>query len=94
MGGRKSGTGQHVGGSSSRSTRCLSEEDVLVPVSAKIHADDWPCFVLKQAVVLDDDGEVANLLHAEVIGPLVVRGKLHLDKGLRGCLRRCFSSPL
>jgi hypothetical protein len=68
----------------SRTTPCLNEEDVLLPVSPKIHPDNWPCFVLNDVVVYGKDGKTpASLLHAELEGPLVIRGKLEVDKEFR-----------
>jgi hypothetical protein len=68
----------------SRRTSCLTEEEVLQPVSKDLQPDNWPCFVLNGAVVYGKDGKTpANLLHAELEGPLIVRGKLEVDKEFR-----------
>jgi hypothetical protein len=61
-----------------------NEEEVLQPVSVETHPDDWPCFVLEDAVVYKKDGLLlGNLLHAETDGPLIVRGSLEVDKDFR-----------
>lgn len=61
-----------------------TEEDVLQAVSKELDSDNWPCFVLKEAVVYGKDGRTpTNLLHAELEGPLMVRGKLEVDKEFR-----------
>lgn len=67
--------------SQSRSTKCLSEEEVLQPVSKTIGSDDWPIYLLQDAVVYGKDGEtLANLLHTELEGPFSIRGKLVVDR--------------
>jgi len=69
---------------SSRRISCLTEEEVLQTVDKDLHSDDWPCFVLNGAVVYGKDGVTpANLLHAEPEGPLMIRGKLEVDKEFR-----------
>lgn len=69
---------------SSRRISFLKEEEVLQPVSKDLHPDNWPCFVINGAVVYGKDGKTpANLLHAELEGPLIVRGKLEVDKDFR-----------
>lgn len=58
-----------------------NESAILKPADVKIHPDEWPCFLLGEAVVYGGDGKtLANLLDAELDGPLVVRGQLHLNK--------------
>ncbi|KAI1798952.1 hypothetical protein F4811DRAFT_546288 [Daldinia bambusicola] len=56
------------------------EDSVLKPVSARVHTDDWPCFLLTSATVFHKDGSLANLLHVDLEGPLIVRGKLEIEK--------------
>ncbi|KAI1466322.1 uncharacterized protein F4812DRAFT_433664 [Daldinia caldariorum] len=56
------------------------EDSVLKPVSARAHTDDWPCFLLTGATVFHKDGTLANLLHVDLEGPLIVRGKLEIEK--------------
>ncbi|OBT83926.1 hypothetical protein VE02_06860 [Pseudogymnoascus sp. 03VT05] len=61
--------------------KCISEEEVLKPVSKAIGSDDWPIYLLKDAVVYGKDGETtANLLHTELEGPFSIRGKLLVDR--------------
>ncbi|KAI2641648.1 hypothetical protein GGS26DRAFT_536271 [Hypomontagnella submonticulosa] len=57
-----------------------TEESVLKPVSARVHTDDWPCFLLIDATIYHKDGTLANLLHVDLEGPLIVRGKLEIEK--------------
>ena len=60
------------------------ETTILKPANIHTHTDEWPCFVLKEVVVYKENHRtLANLLDAELDGPLVVRGELHLDKGQR-----------
>lgn len=68
---------------SPREIECFDEDDVLLPISQPSHPDDWPCFVLQDAVVVDKDGNLANLLNAEIDGPLFVKGYLEEDKKLK-----------
>ncbi|KAI1415230.1 hypothetical protein F5Y13DRAFT_157007 [Hypoxylon sp. FL1857] len=56
------------------------EESVLKPVSNRAHTDDWPCFLLTDATIYHKDGTLANLLHVDLEGPLIVRGKLEIEK--------------
>ncbi|KAI1096681.1 hypothetical protein F5B19DRAFT_434023 [Rostrohypoxylon terebratum] len=56
------------------------EETVMKPVSSRIHADDWPCFLLTDATVYHKNGTLANLLHVDLEGPLIVRGKVEIEK--------------
>ena len=59
----------------------VHEDYILQPVSPKVNTDDWPCFVLNGASVVGKDLKTpVNLLHAELEGPLVVRGLLEVDK--------------
>jgi hypothetical protein len=67
-----------------RKIPCLKEEDVLQYTSKDLDSDNWPCFVLKEAVVYGKDGRtLTNLLNAELEGPLMVRGKLEVDREFR-----------
>lgn len=75
--------GTAVAQKSLRGIECFDEDDVLLPISGQSHPDDWPCFVLQDAVVLDKAGNHANLLNAEISGPLFVRGRLEADKELK-----------
>lgn len=56
------------------------EETVIKPVSSRTHADDWPCFLLTDATVYHKNGTLANLLHVDLEGPLIVRGKVEIEK--------------
>jgi hypothetical protein len=68
----------------SRKVPRLTEEDVLQSAPKDLDPDNWPCFVLKEAVVYGKDGRTpTNLLDAELEGPLCVRGKLEVDKEFR-----------
>ncbi|RYP91446.1 hypothetical protein DL770_002385 [Monosporascus sp. CRB-9-2] len=60
--------------------RYLRESTVLKPVPASAHTDDWPCFLLADATVYHRNGSMANLLHVDLEGPLIVRGRLEVDK--------------
>lgn len=67
--------------SQSQTMRLLSEEEVLQPAPWGISTDDWPIYLLKDAVVYSKDGKTpANLLHAELEGPFSIHGKLEVDK--------------
>ncbi|KAL7625081.1 hypothetical protein AAE478_004295 [Parahypoxylon ruwenzoriense] len=56
------------------------EDSVLKPVSARVHTDDWPCFLLTDATVYHRDGTMANLLHVDLEGPFIVRGRVEIEK--------------
>jgi hypothetical protein len=71
-----------------------NELDVLRPVAVGSNHDNWPCFVLKDAVIFDEDGELANLLHAEIDGPLTVRGQLEVDKEFKNLRTSSFTTNL
>ncbi|MDA4133702.1 MAG: hypothetical protein OK454_11360, partial [Thaumarchaeota archaeon] len=45
-----------------------------------LNSDDWPCFVLTDAVVYDKDGSVASLLQLDLRGPFIARGKLEVEE--------------
>jgi hypothetical protein len=78
------GSGDDEAEDKSREPTCLNEEDVLLPVFKQLDPDEWPCFVLNEAVVYGKDGETpASLLDAELDGPMVVRGRLEVDKEFR-----------
>lgn len=63
-------------------SRVTNESRILKPANIRVHTDDWPCFALKGVVVYREDGKsLANLLDAELDGPLIVQGQLHLEKG-------------
>jgi hypothetical protein len=59
----------------------VHEDYILQPVSSTIHPDNWPCFVLNGASVVGKDLKtLLSLLHAELEGPLTIRGLLEVDK--------------
>ena len=58
----------------------LKETDVLKPVSPRVHSDDWPCFLLTDVTVYHPSGAMANLLHVDLEGPFLMRGRLEIDK--------------
>ena len=54
---------------------------MLKPVSKDTDDDEWPCFVLKDAVIYHKDGvRVANPLLVDIEGPFMVRGLLNIDE--------------
>ncbi|KAI1765968.1 hypothetical protein GGR53DRAFT_243372 [Hypoxylon sp. FL1150] len=56
------------------------EDSVLKPASARLHSDDWPCFLLADATVYHPNGTLANLLHVDLEGPFIMRGRLEIEK--------------
>ncbi|RYO88052.1 hypothetical protein DL762_003937 [Monosporascus cannonballus] len=66
--------------------RYLRESTVLKPAPASAHTDDWPCFLLVDATVYHRNGSMANLLHVDLEGPLIVRGRLEVEKDQEGYL--------
>ncbi|KAI0381873.1 hypothetical protein F5Y04DRAFT_254546 [Hypomontagnella monticulosa] len=62
------------------SIQYYTEESVLKSASSRAHPDDWPCFLLNDATIYHKDGTLANLLHVELEGPLIVRGRLEIEK--------------
>jgi hypothetical protein len=59
-----------------------------IPEASCGNADNWPCYVLEDATVYLMNGKtIANLLHSELQGPFIVRGKLLVDGDLRRCCR-------
>lgn len=58
------------------------ESSVLKPTKT-LESDEWPCFVLKDAVVYrktaDGQLEIANVCNVDLEGPFIVRGKLDAD---------------
>ncbi|KAI2470856.1 hypothetical protein F4781DRAFT_160032 [Annulohypoxylon bovei var. microspora] len=56
------------------------EETVLKPASSRAHPDDWPCFLLVDATIYHRNGTLANLLHVDLEGPLIVRGRVEIEK--------------
>jgi hypothetical protein len=65
-------------------TLVIDEEDILLPSIEDQPPDDWPCYILENAVVYNEDGKThANLLHAELNGPFTIRGSLKVPKQFR-----------
>ncbi|KAH9901925.1 hypothetical protein F4778DRAFT_132080 [Xylariomycetidae sp. FL2044] len=56
------------------------ENTVLKPASSRATSDDWPCFLLADATVYHRDGTVANLLHVDLEGPFIIRGRVEIEK--------------
>lgn len=56
------------------------EESILKGAPTRAHTDDWPCFELTDATVYHRDGTLANLLHVDLEGPFIVRGRLQIEK--------------
>ncbi|KAI1098957.1 hypothetical protein F4804DRAFT_323410 [Jackrogersella minutella] len=62
------------------SIQYYKEESVLKTASSRAHTDDWPCFLLADATLYHKDGTLANLLHVDLEGPLIVRGRVEIEK--------------
>lgn len=61
--------------------RPKKESALLKPVSKDTDDDEWPCFVLKDAVIYQKDGvRIANPLLVDIEGPFIVRGHLDIDE--------------
>ncbi|KAI0592845.1 hypothetical protein F4775DRAFT_580589 [Biscogniauxia sp. FL1348] len=60
--------------------RFYEENTILKPVSPRAHPDDWPCFLLVDATVYHRDGTIANLLHVDLEGPFIIRGRVEVEK--------------
>ncbi|RFU34922.1 hypothetical protein B7463_g1400, partial [Scytalidium lignicola] len=59
----------------------VNESSVLKSVAKVPNPDDWPCFLLEDAVVYWKDGEtLGNILDAELQGTYMVRGRLEVEK--------------
>ncbi|PKS10795.1 hypothetical protein jhhlp_002552 [Lomentospora prolificans] len=61
------------------------ESEVLFPVDKSLPDDDWPTFLLKDAVVssLREEETLENLLLVEARGPFKVQGRILVDIGDR-----------
>ena len=56
------------------------ESSVLKSVSSDVQEDSWPCWELRDTVVLNKDGKtLENLLDVATRGPFTVRGTLIID---------------
>ncbi|KAJ6438525.1 defective in methylation-7 protein [Purpureocillium lavendulum] len=60
--------------------RWRQEVSVVRSVPKEESPDDWPIFELRDAVVLNKDGQsLENALHVGIRGPFLVRGNLIID---------------
>lgn len=67
-----------------RSIRHITEADALKPIGKNVYLDDYPCFVLEDAVIyLKDKKTIGNLLNTELRGACVIRGRLVVEDELR-----------
>ena len=84
-GGRPPGRPRRASSSSVESVHAahvkyVKESSILKSLSPSLHSDDWPCFVLNDAVVYQKDWRtLGNLLKVDQQGPLYVRGRLEID---------------
>ncbi|KJR80714.1 uncharacterized protein SPSK_05026 [Sporothrix schenckii 1099-18] len=61
-------------------TRYLPESSILKPKDPTLVEDDWPIFVLSDAIVYRPDGvTLANAVLVAQEGPCIVRGRLEVD---------------
>lgn len=72
----------------------LKEEQVIRPPLAGTATDDLPCFELTEAAVYDRHGRMANLLHVDLEGPLLVRGLLNIEPDQSNCCKSAETLPL
>ncbi|KAI2621677.1 hypothetical protein GGR54DRAFT_74841 [Hypoxylon sp. NC1633] len=56
------------------------EDSILKPAPTQAHTDDWPCFLLTDATVYKRDGTLASLLHVDLEGPFIVRGRVEIER--------------
>ncbi|CAJ2508176.1 Uu.00g093620.m01.CDS01 [Anthostomella pinea] len=56
------------------------ENTVIKPAKNSTHTDDWPCFLLADATVYHRDGTLANLLHVDLEGPFIIRGRVEIER--------------
>ncbi|KAI0016054.1 hypothetical protein F4780DRAFT_761163 [Xylariomycetidae sp. FL0641] len=56
------------------------ETSVLKATDNQSNADDWPCFLLVDATVYHRDGTIANLLHVDLEGPFIIRGRVEVER--------------
>ncbi|EON98621.1 hypothetical protein UCRPA7_5840 [Phaeoacremonium minimum UCRPA7] len=100
-GGRPPGRPRRASSSSVESVHAahvkyVKESSILKSLSPSLHSDDWPCFVLNDAVVYQKDWRtLGNLLKVDQQGPLYVRGRLEIDPvDHRGLVRNSHSKPV
>lgn len=66
---------------SSTASRFVPEEDILMPTTETIN-DNWPMYVLNDAVVYRPDGKtIAHALLVNIDGPFTIRGRLEIEDG-------------
>ncbi|TPX13461.1 uncharacterized protein E0L32_006191 [Thyridium curvatum] len=64
-----------------RGIKWTKESAVLKKVSPNTDSNEWPCFVLSDAVAYHKDGRrIANILKVDLNGPFILRGKLEIDE--------------
>jgi hypothetical protein len=64
--------------------RCIPERTALKPTPKNLDPDDYPCFILEDTTIYLEDGKtIGNLLHADLQGSFVVRGRLLAGGELR-----------
>lgn len=68
----------------------MQEQQVIRPPAAGVPANDRPCFLLTEAVVYNKHGQMANLLHAELEGPFMIRGIMVVEPDQSSSLIRGF----
>ncbi|KAH6655280.1 hypothetical protein BKA67DRAFT_560151 [Truncatella angustata] len=64
------------------------ETQIIRAASPGLKQEDWPCFLLDEAVVYDKHGQMANLLQVDLQGPFMIRGLLVVEPDQRSCLIR------
>ncbi|PHH76954.1 hypothetical protein CDD80_1082 [Ophiocordyceps camponoti-rufipedis] len=61
--------------------RWCKEASIVRTVAKDLAVDEWPVFELRDAVVLNRDGEtLENALHVALRGPFMIRGHLIIDE--------------
>lgn len=64
-----------------RGIKWTKESAVLKKVSPNSDSNEWPCFVLSDAVAYHKDGRrIANILKVDLNGSFILRGKLEIDE--------------
>ena len=68
------------------------ERDVLKPCQADIDDNEWPVYVLSDAVVYEKDGKtMGNPLFVNKVGPMVIRGRLEIEDDEEQAISACRS---
>jgi hypothetical protein len=68
-----------VGTVDDRLVRYAKELNVVKAAPLDMPSDNWPCWVLTDAVVYDKHGSLANVLHVDLEGPFRIKGFLEID---------------